>query len=179
MQAAIEQLIRSGQGDTAAFAELYRGTSAHLFALAIRILRRRDWAEDALQEAFGKIWRHASDYNRDKGSPISWMGTIVRNTSLDRLRRQKRESFSDPEEMLRRLPDESPDPLDRVLGGLEARALQKCMEELSPEQKESISLAYWRGLSHSDLAKTLAKPLGTVKTWLRRGLEQLRECLDR
>ena len=179
MQSSVEQLILSGKGDTGAFAELYRETSAHLFAFALRILRRREWAEEALQEAYGKIWRHASDYDRQKGSPLSWMCSIVRNTSLDRLRRAKRESPVDADEALRRLPDEGPDPFERVTGGFEAKALKNCMDELSAEQRQSISLAYWRGLSHTELAEALAKPLGTVKTWVRRGLDQLRKCLER
>lgn len=178
MQVSAEQLLRCGRGDTAAFAEVYRGASAHLFALALRILRRREWAEEALQEGFSKIWRHASDYDKGKGAPLTWMGCIVRNTALDRLRRAKRESLVDPDGPLQALQDEGPGPLEQVSQGLEAKALQRCMDQLSKEQRDSLSLAYWRGMTHMELAASLKKPLGTVKTWVRRGLDQLRKCLE-
>ncbi|KAB2838900.1 sigma-70 family RNA polymerase sigma factor [bacterium] len=178
MTHSAEQLIRCGRGDAGAFAELYRATSAHLFALALRILRRREWAEEALQEGFSKIWRHASDYDRAKGAPLTWMGSIVRNTALDRLRRAKRESPVDPEGPIQNLQDEGPGPFDQAAQGMEAKALQRCLETLTQEQRESLSLAYWRGLTHIELAAALKKPLGTVKTWVRRGLDQLRKCLE-
>ncbi|MFO1462512.1 MAG: sigma-70 family RNA polymerase sigma factor [bacterium] len=179
MHPLAEQLARCVQGDPGAFAELYRSASPHLFTLALRILHRREWAEEALQEGFAKIWRHASDYQAGKGAPLTWMGSIVRNAAIDRLRRAKRESLFDPEDPIRALPDEGPGPQERVAQSLEAAALQRCLGELSAEQRESLSLAYWKGLSHQELAKALVKPLGTVKTWVRRGLDQLRKCLER
>jgi len=174
-----EQLSRCSRGDTGAFAELYRSTSAHLFALALRILRKQEWAEEVLQEGFTKIWKHASDYDSVKGAPLTWMGSIVRNTALDRLRRAKRERLIDPEAPGQAIKDEGPGPLEQVMQNSEAKALQSCLEELSKEQRESLSLAYWRGMTHIELSKALAKPLGTVKTWVRRGLDQLRKCLER
>ena len=179
MHANAEQLIRAGRGDSAAFSELYRATASHLFALALRILRKQEWAEEVLQEGFSKIWRHAGDYDAGKGAPLTWMGSIVRNTALDRLRRAKRESLIDPDSPSQMVVDEGPGPFEKVMQGMEAKALKRCMDELSQEQRESLGLAYWRGLTHMELAENLAKPLGTVKTWVRRGLDQLRKCLER
>ncbi len=179
MHPQAEQLARCVQGDSGAFSELYRACAPNLFALALRILPRREWAEEALQEGFSKIWRHAGDYNPSKGAPLTWMGSIVRNASIDRLRRAKRETLFDPETAAQTLADEGPGPEVKAMQSLEASSLKRCLGELSPEQRESVSLAYWRGLSHQELAKTLRKPLGTVKTWVRRGLDQLRKCLER
>jgi RNA polymerase sigma-70 factor (ECF subfamily) len=179
MHPQAEQLARCVRGEAAAFEELYRSASPHLFALALRILTKREWAEEALQEGFTKIWRHAADYDSSKGAPLTWMGSIVRNSAIDRLRRAKRESLFDPEDPARALADEGPSPFEKATHSMEAKALERCLGELTKEQRDSLSLAYWRGMSHQELAKALAKPLGTVKTWVRRGLDQLRKCLER
>ncbi len=174
-------LQRIGLGERDALRTLYARCGAKLFGLALRILVRRDWAEDVLQESFVNIWRHAGDYRPHLASPMTWMTTIVRNRALDCLRRQRAERVQDAvpldETHAEALADHAPSPADMALAGQQARALAECLKRLDPRQREVISLAYLRDLSHSELAQTLSVPLGTVKSWMRRGLDHLRECL--
>ena len=170
-------LSRSARNDQAAFAELYRRTSAKLFAVALRIVRRRDWAEDVLQESFVNIWHHASDYTKSKSAPMTWMTSIVRNRCLDWLRRPREETPEAFEGMIEGTPDDRPSPLAQLAQRGDATRLARCLEILDPSQRQSIALAFFHGLSHSELAEHLEAPLGTVKTWVRRGLERLKTCL--
>lgn len=166
------------RGDHKAFAELYRATAPQLFAIGLRIVRRRDWAEDVLQESFVNIWNHASDYRADKGAPLAWMTTIVRHRCLDLLRRPQREIAGD--EMDEDIwPDPAPTPLEQLLRSRDAAALRECLGRLQVKQRDSIMLAYYQGLTHAQLAQRLDSPLGTVKSWVRRGLEALKGCLER
>lgn len=172
-------MARCALRDQRAFAELYRRSSGRLLAVAIRIVRRRDWAEDVLQESFVNIWNHVTDYSRAKSAPMTWMTAIVRNRALDWARRPKHEtSEEDLEGIIENWEDSSPGPAARLLQAGEARQLAECLGELSGQQRQSIALAYMHGLSHSELADHLGAPLGTIKTWIRRGLEKLRGCLE-
>ena len=179
MTATAEQLARCARGEIAAFADLYQESAPRLFALALRILSKKEWAEEVLQEAFAKIWTRSGDYDLAKGSPLTWMGTIVRNAAIDRLRRLRREKPLDLEPLLSVLKDEKPGPQEKAAQSLDSAALGRCLEELSDEQRQSLSLAYWKGLSHGEISSALSRPLGTVKAWVRRGLDQLRRCLER
>ncbi|CBJ42368.1 RNA polymerase sigma factor [Ralstonia solanacearum] len=174
-------LQRIGLGDRDALRTLYACCAPKLFGLALRILVRKDWAEDVLQESFVNIWRHAGDYRPHLAAPMTWMTTIVRNRALDCLRRQRAErvpaSVPLDETDAAALADHAPGPADLALAGQQARALAECLKRLDPKQREVVSLAYLRDLSHSELAQTLSVPLGTVKSWMRRGLDRLRECL--
>jgi RNA polymerase sigma-70 factor (ECF subfamily) len=170
-------LSGSARRDQAAFAELYRRTSAKLFAVALRIVRRQDWAEDVLQESFVNIWHHAGDYTASRSAPMTWMTSIVRNRSLDWLRRPHEETPEAFEGMLEGTADDQPGPLALLSRRSEATHLARCLEALDPSQRQSITLAFYHGLSHSELADHLKAPLGTVKTWVRRGLERLKTCL--
>lgn len=158
-------------GDRTAFRRLYQATAAHLFPIALRILSRRDLAEEAVQEAYVQIWNKAGEFRPGSGSARAWMGSIVRYRSLDALRRRPPEVSMDYER-----PDEGFDPIGRLANGTD---LQLCFEELSDEQREAIGLAYVQGYSHSELSAKLNTPLGTVKSWVRRGLAALKECLSR
>lgn len=172
-------LSRCALRDQRAFATLYGFTSAKLFAIAVRITRRRDWAEEVLQEAFVNIWNHAAGYNAAKSAPMTWMTAIVRNRALDWLRRPREvEIDEEHEELMASIPDDSPGPEELLRRSLEAGQLAQCMKGLTEEQQRSISLAFFYGLSHGELAEQMRKPLGTVKTWIRRGLDRLRTCLD-
>lgn len=131
-----------------------------------------------MHEAYLKIWNHAADYQAQKGTPLGWMATILRNSALDLLRKHKRENLISEEPNQEMTADAGPGPLELLAQGQEAKALQHCLEGLQPEQRESITLAFWRGLSHQELARQMKKPLGTVKSWVRRGLERLKRCLD-
>lgn len=178
--AALGALLgRCALGDQRAFAELYRLTSAKLFGVALRILRREDWAEEVLQEGFMNIWDHAAEYAAAKSQPLTWMTSIVRNRSLDWLRRPHREDTSEGYDLLiENLRDDAAGPLEQLTQSAEASALARCLRELDSQQRQSIALAFQRGLSHSELAAHLKQPLGTVKTWIRRGLERLKGCLS-
>ena len=173
-------LARCALRDQRAFATLYEFSSAKLFAVAVRITRRRDWAEEVLQEAFVNIWNHAAGYNPAKSAPMTWMTAIVRNRALDWLRRPREvEIAGEHEELMGSIPDESPGPEELLRRTLEAGDLAECMKALTEQQQRSITLAFFYGLSHGELAEQMRKPLGTVKTWIRRGLDRLKDCLDR
>jgi len=172
-------LSRCALADQRAFAALYEATSAKLFAVAVRITRRRDWAEEVLQESFVKIWHHAGNYDGEKSAPMTWMTAIVRNRALDWLRRPTEvQSSEEMEAYLTNVADEAPGPEQLAALSAQASQLHKCMEQLSDDQKQSIKLAFFHGLSHGELSEKLDKPLGTVKTWVRRGLDRLKQCLD-
>ena len=170
-------LGRSALRDQRAFADLYRRTSPKLMGVALRILRRQDWAEEVLQESFVSIWHHARDYTAAKSAPLTWMTSIVRNRSLDFLRRPREETFDEFESMLEIIADDTPSLVDRLADRKDAERLTRCLGTLEPSQRQSITLAFFHGLTHSELAAHLKAPLGTVKTWVRRGLERLKSCL--
>ncbi len=171
-------LARCGLGEQRAFAELYEATSAKLFGVALRILRRQDWAEDVLQESYVNIWRHAADYAAAKSAPVTWMTSIVRNRALDWLRRPRVESGGDEYDIaVESWADDAPQPHEALARSAEGAALAHCLEMLDGRQRQSIALAFFHGLSHSEIAAHMREPLGTVKTWVRRGLEKLKGCL--
>lgn len=179
-------MLRIAAQDTAsagALKELYDLTSGRMFGLALRVTGNREWAEDALQEAYLNIWRIAGDYRAGLSPPMAWMGVIVRSRSLDFLRRRNSERADAGVELDDYLQDtlagDAEDPLDMADASQQATALRQCLSRLENRQREVVSLAYLRDLSHSELAEQLKLPLGTVKTWIRRGLTQLRECMER
>ena len=169
--------------DASALRALYDSTSPKLFALALRILNNREWAEDVIQEAYLQIWRSAADYRRTLSPPMAWMGLIVRSRALDFLRRRASERADQAVELDDYIADttagDEPGPQDVAEASEQAWALRQCLDRLEPRQRDVVSLAYLRDLSHSELATQLRLPLGTVKTWIRRGLEQLRLCLGK
>ncbi|MDO9569548.1 MAG: sigma-70 family RNA polymerase sigma factor [Hydrogenophaga sp.] len=174
-------LDRVALRDEAALKALYDLTSGKLYGLSLRVVRHTEWAEDALQDTFLQIWRSAPDYRASLSPPMAWLGLIVRSRSLDVLRRRKaeREHLTDEidEAMADTLAGDSPNPMDTRLASQQARALHQCLGQLENKQREVVSLAYLRDLSHGELATQLRLPLGTVKTWIRRGLDQLRSCM--
>jgi len=174
---ALEQLVaRSAQGDRAAFRELYQATSAKLYGVALRILRREDWAEEVLQECYVNVWRHAPDYRPGLAAPMTWMTSIVRNRCLDWLRRPNPEPLDD--EAVQSIESDNPGPLAVLEQGRDSAALARCLRGLEARQRQAIALAFFDGLSHAELARHLREPLGTVKTWVRRGLARLKGCLE-
>jgi RNA polymerase sigma factor (sigma-70 family) len=176
----MELLARTALKDQQAFAELYRAASPHLFAVALRILREASAAEEVLQESFVNIWHHAASYVAAKSQPLTWLTSIVRNRCLDQLRRREVDTVTmDDEEEGVTIAAQGPTPLELLLAGADALAVKECVDALEPAQKQAIALAFFQGLSHSELARHMREPLGTVKSWVRRGLERLRSCLDR
>lgn len=181
---AAHQLAGARAGDPeAALRELYDLTSSKLYGVALRVVSNRDWAEDVLQEAYLNIWRIAGDYRSALSPPMAWMGVIVRSRALDFRRRRASERADAGLELDDAINEtvagDSPDPMDTTQASEQAWALHECLRKLEAKQREVVSLAYLRDLSHSELAEQLKLPLGTVKTWIRRGLEQLRGCMAR
>lgn len=176
-------LDRVARRDETALKALYDLTSGKLYGLSLRVVRHTEWAEDALQDTFLHIWRTAPDYRASLSPPMAWMGLIVRSRSLDVLRRRKaeREHLTDEidEAMTDTLAGDAPNPMDTSLASEQAWALHQCLGQLENPQREVVSLAYLRDLSHGELSTQLRLPLGTVKTWIRRGLDQLRQCMAR
>jgi RNA polymerase sigma-70 factor (ECF subfamily) len=171
----VEALIaRTALGDRRAFQALYRATAPRLFGVALLIAKRRDWAEDAMQEAFLALWRRAGDFKPERGSGLGWMATIVRNRAIDRVRREPK--FAG--EADREAPDPAPDALAALVQSDEARRIARCLGELDEAPRRAIALAFYVGLSHTELAARLDAPLGTVKSWIRRGLARLRHCFE-
>ncbi len=179
-EALTRWLLDAGRGDQLAFARLYRASSAKLFGVALRILQRRDWAEEVLQDAFVRVWEHAAGFDPAKSAPMTWMTHIVRNRAIDWLRRPHELALDDDafEQWESRTPDEQPGLLERLMANRDGVALARCMEALAASERQSVVLAYLHGLSHSELASHLSVPLGTVKSWVRRGLEKLKGCLS-
>ena len=174
---------RVAQRDEGALRTLYERTSPRLFGLAMRVLRQRDTAEDVLQEAFLTVWRVAVDYRASLSPPLAWLGLIVRSRALDALRKRASARTGVTQEyddaMEQGTEGEDTSPMDAADASQQAQALHQCLSRLEQRQREVVSLAYLRDLSHSELSEQLAIPLGTVKTWIRRGLEQLRGCMAR
>jgi RNA polymerase sigma-70 factor, ECF subfamily len=125
------------------------------------------------------IWRNAGSYDPREGPPMTWMVSIVRNRSIDRLRRVQREVPLEDQVGLDEPEDPDPSPLEHAVHNAEARALALCLDELDAEQRRCILLAYYEGSTHADLARRLAAPIGTIKSRIRRGLMRLRQCLER
>ena len=179
----IALIDRIAQRDEAALKDLYDLVSSKLYGLALRVVAKHEWAEDVLQETFLQIWRSAGDYRASLSPPMAWLGLIVRSRSLDFLRRRTAERAHLTDEiddvMADTMEGPSPNPMDVSLASQQAWALHQCLGKLESRQREVVSLAYLRDLSHSELAEQLKLPLGTVKTWIRRGLEQLRTCMAR
>jgi len=174
-------LARTALSDQAAFAELYRLAAPHLYGVALRILREPALAEDLLQEAFVNVWHHAGSYNSAKAKPQTWLTSIVRNRCLDQLRRREPDTVTltrDDDEPEMELEGIGPTPEELLLSGADANSVRSCIEGLEGGQRQAIALAFVQGLSHAELAEHLRQPLGTVKSWVRRGLERLKKCLD-
>jgi RNA polymerase sigma factor (sigma-70 family) len=187
--ALAETLSRVSLGDRAAFRTLYQATSAHLFGVILRINPDRSQAEDILQEIYVSIWHAAKAFDPLRSQPMTWLTSIARNRAIDSLRRRKAEVATvsshvvrdDGEEVdrLAELPSDAAGPLELLQRAAEARAVTRCVQQLSAEQQQCMALTYYQGLSHAEVAEHLAQPLGTVKSWVRRALLALKDCLGR
>ena len=165
-------------GDRQAYRRLYDATSPKLFAVALRILRDEGRAEDVLQDSFVNVWNGAAGYNSSLSAPMTWMVTIVRNRALDYIRRVDRRTVELDDDLAAVLESDEPTPADSAMRAQDATALHRCLKRLDAGQRQVIAFAYFQGLTHSELASTLRMPIGTVKTWIRRGLEKMKRCLD-
>ncbi len=172
-------LRRCAAEDRHAFDSLYHAVAPKLYGIALRILGRDSWAEEALQDAFVNIWRHAGRYEPALGRPMTWMINIVRNRALD-LRRSaayRRNEVPWSAEADRRLSGD--DPGTQAEANRELARVLRCMEALEVPQRRCILLMYHRGHTAVEAAQQLTLPVGTVKTWCRRGLVAIRDCLAR
>jgi len=171
-------LAACARREPAALERLYEATAPKLFAVAVRILRREDWAEDVLQECYLRIWSHAQGYRAGLAAPMTWMTSIVRHRCLDWLRRPSPEVADPDGAALDAAESGEPGPLERLERAGESSAIARCLQGLEARQRQAILLAFYDGMSHSELARHLRQPLGTVKTWVRRGLLRLKACLE-
>jgi RNA polymerase sigma-70 factor (ECF subfamily) len=176
LAALLEQCAR---GDERAFATLYDATASRAYGVALRVLRDPGLAEEVTQEAYLDLWRHAKRYDRGKASVAAWLLTLVHRRAVDRVR--STEGSTRVEEAYRRRawPHGDVDSTsDAALASLEARQVRAALARLSPPQRQAIGLAYFDGLSHSEVAAVVGAPLGTVKSRIRDGLQKLRVALD-
>jgi RNA polymerase sigma factor (sigma-70 family) len=182
-------LSRAALGDRQAFKQLYDATSAHLFAVLLRIQRDRAVAEDLLQEVYVSAWKAAASFDAQQSQPLTWLTHIARNKAIDSLRRAQAQprldsvhadsDDDDRPDLDQRVADAGPGPAELLERASDARQLAHCMQGLSAQQRQSVALAFFDGLSHAEVAEQLRRPLGTVKSWVRRALMTLKTCLER
>lgn len=195
--AQLERLMqRVARADRQAFQSLYELTSPTLFAVVLRINRDRGAAEELLQEVFMAVWRQAERYDSSQSRVMTWLTTIARHRAIDSLRRKTSEPVTISRfsslgggaggaaddgdvDLLETLRSDEPGPLELLDDATRAHDLARCMQHLTGEQRSCLALAYYQGLSHAEVAQHMSQPLGTVKSWVRRGLQSLRSCLDR
>ena len=177
-------LARVAMGDRSAFGRLYEQVQRDLFGVAYRILGSRDPAEDALQEAFVNIWHNAANYRPAASQAMTWMTSIVRNKALDMLRaegrhgrRQVSSSGDDGRDRMAEMASSEPGPAELFAQATDAIGIRQCMETLEAGPRQALALAYYKGLSHSEVGEAMGAPIGTVKAWVRRSLDRLRHCL--
>lgn len=169
-------LARVALGDRAAFQRLYDRTSAKLFGVTLRILSNKSEAEDAVQEVFVKVWQRAKGYRPDAASPMTWLIAIARNHAIDKVRARKPAS-SDLDDAFD-VSDPAMTPEQAAINADDGSRIDECMKTLKPERADAVRRVYVEGESYNELADRLAVPLNTVRTWLRRSLLALRECLE-
>lgn len=176
-------LMAAGKRDAAAFRALYEASSSKLFGFALRILKKRELAEEVLQESYVAIWNNAANYQSHLAAPMTWMATIVRNKAFDHLRRSDAAVEIDADqfdgEVMNALQDPQATPIEALQMSGDAKALAWCMSALEGAHRQVVALAYFHDLSHSEVAAQMKLPIGTVKTWIRRSLDKLRVCLAR
>jgi RNA polymerase sigma-70 factor, ECF subfamily len=174
-------LARVARGDRAAFSQLYDQSSTLLFSLAFRILGDRDATADLLQDVYLEVWRKRVSYDAGRGSPMAWLVTMTRSRAVDRLRSRaaKGHGVTDPidNSPAAQLPDGNSSPLDASAGNEIKALVGKALAELPEPQRKAIELAFYQGLSHSEIAARLDEPLGTVKTRIKLGMDKLRTVL--
>jgi RNA polymerase sigma-70 factor (ECF subfamily) len=166
-------------GDRGALKRLYEATSAKLFGVALRILADREEAEDVLQEVYVTIWRRADRYEPARASVMTWVSTIARNRAIDRLRARGPMAHAAPVEDLEIADEGQASAEALVAAGQDAARLAGCLGELDTRTETVIRTAFFEGVTYEALARRMDQPLGTVKSWIRRGLAKLKGCLER
>lgn len=163
-------------GDRAALQTIYQRESAAMIGVAVRIVKRRELAEEVVHDAFVQVWRHAGSFDASIGNGRSWLYAIVRNRAINLLRDSSREQAAPEDEITALMESGIPakDAFDKLAEG---SALRRCLQQLDPKRRLGVLLAYVEGLSHGEIAARLGVPLGTAKAWLRRSLIALKDCL--
>jgi RNA polymerase sigma-70 factor (ECF subfamily) len=171
-------LVRVAAGDRAALRMVYQDTSAKLFGVCLRILNDRSEAEDVLQDVYVTAWRKAASFDPGRASPITWLVAIARNRAIDRLRSSAARRRMEPIEAADAVGDPAPPAIERVELAQQHRRLARCLEELDARHSAAIRAAFLDGATYDELAARISVPLGTMKSWIRRGLLKLRTCLE-
>ena len=178
-QAALRDALQAtAEGDAKALREVFDRTSAKLMGICLRVLKDREEAEDVLQDVYVSVWRRAGSFDPARASPITWLATIARNRAIDRLRSRRSQGSSAPVEAIMEMADERPDGFAQAAAKDEGERVRHCLSTLEGRAQELIRVAFFDGLSYSDLAARAGVPLGTCKSWIRRGLQRLRDCLE-
>jgi RNA polymerase sigma factor (sigma-70 family) len=175
----VAALARVAGGDRAALKLVYQDTSAKLFGVCLRILNDKSEAEDVLQEVYLTVWRKAASFDPARASPITWLVAIARNRSIDRLRAVAGGRRMEPIEAAGEVRDPAPAAVDVVAAAQQSSRLGSCLEQLESRQALAIRSAFLDGNTYEELAERMRVPLGTMKSWIRRGLLKLRDCLER
>jgi RNA polymerase sigma-70 factor (ECF subfamily) len=171
-------LVEIAGGSRNAFESLYRATSSRLFAICLRVVPDRAEAEDVLQDVFTTIWHKAHQFDPGRASPIAWLAMIARNKAIDRVRAAPARGTLAPIEFADDIADAGATPLQTAVSADERERLEACMRQLDSRRQSLIRAAFFEGSTYEELAQRIASPLGSVKSWIRRGLLQLRGCLE-
>lgn len=171
-------LARVALGDRAAFEALYKDTSSRLFGICLRVLNQRAEAEEVLQEVYTSVWRKAGQFDPTRASAMSWLSMMARNRSIDRLRATPARQSSTPLEMAQEIEDPGASPAQQAEALTDRARLEHCLQQLEPKRHSLIRAAFFEGSTYEELAARIEAPLGSVKSWIRRGLLQLRTCLE-
>ena len=171
-------MVRLADGDSGALEEIYTATRVKLFGICFRILGDRKEAEDALQDVYVNLWQRADRYDPSRASPISWLATFARNRAIDRLRTGKVRGGAVPVDEAAPLPDAAPLADQIMIDGERAARVHACLEKLEDPARSNIRAAFFDGKTYNELAEDQDVPLGTMKSWIRRGMMKLRTCLE-
>ena len=170
-------IAATARADRNGFRNLYHATSAKLFGVCLRILRDKSEAEDAVQEVFTRVWLNARRYDRARARGMTWLIAIARNHAIDRLRARPATAAQD-EDGATDIADRAPGPEAKAVAKDEARRIADCFDQLEPARADAVRGAYLGGLSYEELSRRHDVPMNTMRSWLRRGLMKLKECLD-
>ena len=170
-------LLQVAEGDRTAFAALYEQTSPRLFGICLRMLRDRGQAEEVLQDVYLIVWQRAATFDPERASALTWLSAIARHRVIDRLR-QTRETLID-DDFLHSFADESSSPQEQAESSEQGRRLQDCLEKLDAQKSSLVREAFYAGITYRELAERMAMPLGTIKSWIRRSLLELKSCLEK
>ena len=171
-------LAQVAMGNRAAFDALYRSTASRLFGICLRVLTQRSEAEDALQDVYTSVWRKAAQFDATKANATAWLAMIARNKAIDRLRSMPAQQVRGSLELAQNVEDTAASLPQQVQTATDRARLEYCLERLEPRRRSLIRAAFFDGLTYEELSAKIEAPLGSIKSWIRRGLLQLRECLD-